>query len=200
VVEAHDHAAQWQQQSGGFVSSVAATDTVLKVGICAPGSVLYGEIVEFLYREADLLDSNRFGDWLHLLAEDIHYVMPVRTTQFRAKGDGFQDIAFFEENFISLRTRVKRLETDFAWAETPPSRTRHFVTNVLVDPGDKEGEFDVRSSFMVARTRSDQGYQLFTGQRQDVLRRSGAGDFKIADRRILIDQTVLSGSNLSIFF
>jgi hypothetical protein len=41
---------------------------------------------------------------------------------------------------------------------------------------------------------------LFTGQRQDVLRRPDAGDFKIASRRILIDQTVLSGSNLSIFF
>ena len=60
--------------------------------------------------------------------------------------------------------------------------------------------FQVRSSFMVARTRSDQGYQLFTGQRQDVLRRSDTGEFKIASRRILIDQTVLSGSNLSIFF
>jgi PAH dioxygenase small subunit len=167
---------------------------------CTPGSRFYGEIVEFLYREAELLDSNRFSDWLALLAEDIHYVMPVRTTQFRAKGEGFQDVAFFEENFVSLRTRVKRLETDFAWAETPPSRTRHFVTNVLVVPGDKEGEFNARSSFMVARTRSDQGYQLFTGQRQDMLRRSDTGDFKIVDRRILIDQTVLSGSNLSIFF
>jgi 3-phenylpropionate/cinnamic acid dioxygenase small subunit len=161
---------------------------------------VYGEIVEFLYREAELLDSNRFGDWLGLFAEDIHYVMPVRTTQFRAKGEGFQDMAFFEENFVSLRTRVKRLETEFAWAETPPSRTRHFITNILAGPGDKAGEFQVRSSFMVTRTRSDQGYQLFTGQRQDVLRRSDASDFKIASRRILIDQTVLSGSNLSIFF
>jgi PAH dioxygenase small subunit len=182
------------------VSSESSTHRALAAADCAPGSVLYGEIVEFLYREADLLDSNRFGDWLNLLAEDIHYVMPVRTTQFRAKGEGFQDVAFFEENFVSLRTRVKRLETEFAWAETPPSRTRHFVTNVLAEPSGKEGEYDVRSSFMVARTRSDQGYQLFTGQRQDVVRRFVTGDFKIASRRILIDQTVLSGSNLSIFF
>jgi len=182
------------------VRSDAAAFSADKAALCAPGSVLYGEIVEFLYREADLLDSNRFGDWLNLLTEDIHYVMPVRTTQFRSAGEGFQDVAFFEENFVSLRTRVKRLETEFAWAETPPSRTRHFITNVLAEPGGKAGEFDVRSSFMIARTRSDHGYQLFTGQRQDVLRRSDAGDFKIANRRILIDQTVLSGSNLSMFF
>lgn len=167
---------------------------------CAPGSSIYAEIVEFLYREAELLDDNQFAEWLNILTEDIHYVMPVRTTQFRAKGDGFQDVAFFEENYVSLRTRVKRLETEFAWAETPPSRTRHFITNVLAEPAEKAGEFLVRSSFMVARTRSEQGYQLFTGRRQDVLRRSDNGDLKVAERRILIDQTVLSGSNLSIFF
>jgi PAH dioxygenase small subunit len=200
VAEAHDHAAEWQQQGGCPVTAASQLRPALEPPVCTPGSPFYGEVVEFLYREAELLDSNRFSDWLALLAEDIHYVMPVRTTQFRTKGEGFQEVAFFEENFVSLRTRVKRLETDFAWAETPPSRTRHFVTNVLAAPGDREGEFNVRSSFMVARTRSDQGYQLFTGQRQDILRRPDGGDFKIADRRILIDQTVLSGSNLSIFF
>jgi PAH dioxygenase small subunit len=182
------------------VSTEASTRTAVEAVVCAPGSTIYAEIIDFLYREAELLDDNQFGDWLDMLAEDIHYVMPVRTTQFRAKGDGFQDVAFFEENYVSLRTRVKRLETEFAWAETPPSRTRHFITNVLVEPGRKHSEFNVRSSFMVARTRSDQGYQLFTGRRQDVLRRSDAGDYKVAERRILIDQTVLSGSNLSIFF
>ena len=81
------------------MTSAPSTHSSLIAADCAPGSVLYGEIVEFLYREAELLDSNRFGDWLGLLAEDIHYVMPVRTTQFRAKGEGFQDVAFFEENF-----------------------------------------------------------------------------------------------------
>lgn len=177
-----------------------AARAAIETASCAPGSTIYAEIVEFLYREAELLDDNRFAEWLNMLAEDIHYVMPVRTTQFRSKGDGFQDVAFFEENYVSLRTRVKRLETEFAWAETPPSRTRHFITNILAEPGSKGGEFFVRSSFMIARTRSEQGYQLFTGRRQDVLSRSDGSDLKVAERRILIDQTVLSGSNLSIFF
>jgi PAH dioxygenase small subunit len=198
VAQPHDDAVQWQQQSGDTVTAPA--HTAVATASCAPGSSIYAEIVEFLYREAELLDENQFAEWLNMLAQDIHYVMPVRTTQFRAKGDGFQDVAFFEENYVSLRTRVKRLETEFAWAETPPSRTRHFITNVLAEPGDKDGEFSVRSSFMVTRTRSEQGYQLFTGRRKDILRRSDNGDLKVAERRILIDQTVLSGSNLSIFF
>ncbi len=167
---------------------------------CAPGTPLYGEVVEFLYREADLLDTYRFSDWLDLFAEDIRYDMPVRTNQFRAAGEGFQEMAFFDETFVSLKTRVKRLETEFAWAETPPSRTRHFVSNILVAPGEHAGELAVRLNFMVTRTRSDQGYQFFTGRREDALRHLPGGGFKIARRRILVDQTVLTNTNLSVLF
>jgi 3-phenylpropionate/cinnamic acid dioxygenase small subunit len=52
---------------------------------------------------------------------------------------------------------------------------------------------------MVTRTRADHGYQLFTGRREDVLRLDG-GAFKIARRRILVDQTVITNSNLSVLF
>ena len=38
------------------------------------------EAEEFLYYEADLLDSRRFDEWLNLLADDIHYWMPLRRT------------------------------------------------------------------------------------------------------------------------
>jgi 3-phenylpropionate/cinnamic acid dioxygenase small subunit len=167
---------------------------------CAPGTPLYGEVVEFLYREADMLDSYRFSDWLAFFAEDVRYDMPVRTNQFRADGEGFQEMAFFDENFVSLKTRVMRLETEFAWAETPPSRTRHFVSNVLVAPGERPGELAVKLNFMVTRTRADHGYQMFTGRREDTLRRVPGGGFKIARRRIFGDQTVLTNTNLSVLF
>ena len=167
---------------------------------CSPSSALYGDIVEFLYREAELLDAYRFEDWLALFADDIRYVMPVRTTQFRAKGSGFHDVAFLDENLVSLRTRVERLQTEFAWAETPPSRTRHYVSNILAEPGATPNAFAVRSNFLITRTRADHGHQMFTGWREDVLRRDDAGGLKIAQRRILVDETVITGTNLSILF
>jgi 3-phenylpropionate/cinnamic acid dioxygenase small subunit len=167
---------------------------------CSPGTSLYGDIVEFLYREAELLDSYRYEDWLALFADDVRYFMPVRTTQFRAKGAGFHDVAFFDENLVSLRTRVQRLLTEFAWAETPPSRTRHFITNVLVEPGERPNEFLVRSNFMITRTRADHGHQMFTGWREDILRRDEMNGLKIAQRRILTDETVITGTNLSVLF
>ena len=180
--------------------SAATLSSAAAPAACASGTPLYGEIVEFLYREADLLDTYRFSDWLELFAEDVRYDMPVRTNQFRAAGEGFQEMAFFDENFVSLKTRVKRLETEFAWAETPPSRTRHFVSNVLVAPGEHAGELAVRLNFMVTRTRANQGYQIFTGRREDTLRRVLGGVFKIARRRIFSDQTVLTNTNLSVLF
>jgi 3-phenylpropionate/cinnamic acid dioxygenase small subunit len=167
---------------------------------CLPGTPLYGEIAGFLYREAELLDSYRFAEWVELFAEDVRYAMPVRTNQMRSSGSGFQEMTFFDENIVSLRTRVKRLQTDTAWAETPPSRTRHFVSNVLVAPGEKPDEWAVGLNFMVTRTRSDHGYQMFTGRREDVLRSIGGGNFLIVRRRILPDQTVLTATNLSVLF
>lgn len=167
---------------------------------CAPGSALYGEIVEFLYREADMLDSFRFGEWIELFTADVRYDMPVRINQARAEGDGFQDVGFFDDNLISLQTRVKRLQTESAWAETPPSRTRHFVSNVLVAPGANPDEFAVTLNFMLTRTRGNQGYQMFTGRREDTLRRVAGGALRIARRRIFADQTTLTSTNLSVLF
>jgi 3-phenylpropionate/cinnamic acid dioxygenase small subunit len=167
---------------------------------CIPGGQLHGEVLQFLYQEAALLDDARYAEWLALLAPDLHYVMPVRTTELRARGPGFQDFAFLDDDLQSMTTRIKRLLTETAWAESPPSRTRHYINNVLVKPGRSADEYEVSGNFLITRTRGDQGYQLFTGRREDLLRRQGSCRFLIAKRRILVDQTVITGTNLSILF
>ena len=86
---------------------------------------------QFLVEEAALLDAADYAGWLDLLTEDIRYVMPVRVTTARGAGfDSLADMDHFDEDMYSLRKRVQRLATDHAWTEDPPSRTRHFVTNV----------------------------------------------------------------------
>ena len=45
------------------------------------------------------------------------------------------EMAFFEENKQSLTARVKRLGTTSAWAEDPAPRTRHFVSNMMIEAG-----------------------------------------------------------------
>jgi hypothetical protein len=41
---------------------------------------------------------------------------------------------------------------------------------------------------------------MFAGRREDLLRRVAPFDYRIARRRILVDQTVITSTNLSVFF
>ena len=159
----------------------------------------YSRAALFLYREAQLLDDARFDDWLETLHEELVYEMPVRQSVMPKDGTGFvEGMTFLTETRNSLLTRVRRLQTEQAWAEQPGSRTRHLVANVLVARGAAEGELEVTSAFLVTRTRADLPYDLFTGERRDVLARDGEG-LLLKRRQILFDQTVMKSYNLSIF-
>jgi hypothetical protein len=100
---------------------------------------LRAEIEQFLYYEAELLDDRRFDDWLSLCADDIFYWMPMRRNRLMREvsreSTEVGELAHFEENKKSLGWRVAQLGTGMHWAEDPPSRTRHLVTNVRVLPG-----------------------------------------------------------------
>jgi 3-phenylpropionate/cinnamic acid dioxygenase small subunit len=176
---------------------------------------LIREVEQFLYREARLLDERRFHDWLQLLTDDIHYWMGNRTNRYpksskaiaildpdrydeddRTKED---ELAILDEDKSTLSARVARLDTGMAWAEDPPSRTRHLITNIEVEPGDAEAELEVYSNFIVYRSRSETEQDFYVGARRDVLRRVD-GAWKIARRKITLDQNVLLAKNVSIFF
>jgi len=167
----------------------------------SPGDSRYSEILEFLYQEAELLDTGRFSEWLELMTEDISYRMPVRVNRGRhMKPDYSEQTEIFSENIASLRMRIKRLGTDFAWAENPPSRTRHLVTNVRVRATGNPEELAVRSNILVYRNRSNSSSaDILSGERTDVMRKI-EGSWHLASRTILLDQVVVGSRNLSIFF
>lgn len=164
--------------------------------------VLQQEIEQFLYAEAELLDDGDLHRWVELFTDDVRYVMPIRTNRLRReRGQEIgkeTDLAYFDDDKQSLRARVKRLDTGMAWAEDPPSRTRHLVTNVRIEPL-ANGEYSVRSAFFLYRTRLRTDENLFVGRRHDVLRRTPEG-LRIARREILLDQNVIQAKNLSVFF
>jgi 3-phenylpropionate/cinnamic acid dioxygenase small subunit len=166
----------------------------------SPADPLYADVLEFLYHEAELLDSGRFSDWLDLLAEDLSYRLPIRLNRARAEGGDVSDqTEIFRDNRASLALRVRRLGTGYAWAETPPSRTRHLVSNVRVRATDNPHELAVSSCFLVYRSRSSEPTpDLFSGERQDLLRRTDDG-WRLARRTILLDQAVIGARHLSIF-
>jgi 3-phenylpropionate/cinnamic acid dioxygenase small subunit len=167
--------------------------------------LLQQEIEQFYYREAALLDSRAYEAWLGLMEADLRYFMPLRTTRMMREADreysGDDDFAHFDDTYATMYGRVRKALSEFGWAENPPSRTRHMVTNVMISPGSERDSYEVSSAFLVYRNRLERQVDIFAGERRDVLRRSDTGmRFKIARRTILIDQGTLMSNNLSIFF
>ncbi|HTY55559.1 MAG TPA: aromatic-ring-hydroxylating dioxygenase subunit beta [Candidatus Binataceae bacterium] len=164
-------------------------------------SDLYARIVAWVNREAELLDAGKEREWLEtMVSKEIVYQVPLRQTVERAHGTGFSDTTFhLNESYGSLMTRVVRNESGFAWAEDPPSRVRHFVTNIRVS--ELEGNrLAIKSNLLIFRTRRDQTQpQLLSGERQDVLRNED-GEFRLVGRTILLDLTVIETHNLAIIF
>ena len=158
------------------------------------------EVLAFLYHEAEVLDEGRFEEWLDLMTDDVQYRAPARLSRERATpGDRSHDMQHFWDDRETLTLRVRRLRTDFAWAEDPPSRTRHFITNVRIASDGRDDELDVRSNVLVYRNRGDTGeHELVSGERRDTLRRVG-GAWRLARREFLIDQASLANKNLAIF-
>ncbi len=160
------------------------------------------EVQEFLYFEASLLDERRYEDWLDLLTEDIHYWMPIRrTTTAKEVDQEFTQpgaMAFFDDDKNTLTMRVQRMTAGRAWAEDPPSRTRHMVFNVRVTEV-SDDDISVTCNFQLYRTRLDSEEDSWIGRREDLLRRVD-GQLKLARRHIFLEQTVILSQNMSSLF
>lgn len=167
-------------------------------------SRLQHEVEQFLYREARLLDEHRYMDWFGLLAEDIRYYMPIRTTRNAREANKEistePSFAHFDEDYSMMRSRMIKVTSEFGWAENPASRTRHLVANVIIDEV-SANELIVRSAFILYRNRLERQVDIFAGERVDVLRRvADERGFQIAKRTIMLDQSTLLANNLSVFF
>jgi len=170
--------------------------------------LLKEEVEQLLYREAELLDARRYEDWLALFTEDARYWMPMRRNvpaeepgrEFTREG---LDVNWFDEGKDTLTRRVQQIRTGVHWAEQPPSRICHMVSNVQVVGAPADGtvpaELSVTSRFLIYRNRVETETDLLVGKREDLLRRADGG-WRIARRKIVLDQSVLLVKNLTFFF
>jgi len=170
--------------------------------------LLREEIEAFLIAEADLLDARRFEDWIELFSEDLRLYMPLArnvpsealAAEYGAEG---QDANWLDEGIETLRQRVVQLATGVHWAEQPPSRTTHMISNLALtavrpDDGPAE-EVETRCRFLVYRNRLETEEYFYVGKRNDSLRRVEGG-WRISRREVYLDQNVLLAKNLSVFF
>jgi 3-phenylpropionate/cinnamic acid dioxygenase small subunit len=166
-----------------------------------PQQALWLELMQFYIREAWLLDERKLKEWLDLFTDDVLYFMPRRKNVPRREAHReltpLGDLAILEEDKRYLEMRVARLDTGMAWAEDPPSRTRHLIGNLEAAPLGN-GEVEAKTAFLVYRSHLETDHQLLSGYREDVLRKVNDA-WKVARRTIVLDANVLLDKNLSVF-
>jgi 3-phenylpropionate/trans-cinnamate dioxygenase beta subunit len=170
----------------------------------APVSLeLHHRIAQFLYLEASLLDDWRFRDWLAQLDDEVVYTMRTTVnaqTRDRRKGKQPPTTWIFNDNKDQLERRIARLETGMAWAEEPPSRTRHMISNIQITETDQADVFAVRVNYLLYRAQKERDETFYIGTRIDKVRRLDGEQWRLLAREIVLDQAVITSHNLSVLF
>ncbi len=85
-------------------------------------------IEQFLYLEAALLDTQKFDEWLGLLADNVTYLVP----NFTDDGTLAENAVILKEDRAGLQARVARLAHRWNPTRKPAPRTLHTITNVVI--------------------------------------------------------------------
>jgi p-cumate 2,3-dioxygenase beta subunit len=143
------------------------------------------DVEDFLYTEAELLDTWDLDGWLELYTADARYVIPCTGDP---DGDPSRDLVLIDDDRLRLQARVERLNSRKAHREYPHSNVRHLVTNVRLGAVDG-GELPVRASFMVWRFRGGRETSYVGGYDYRLVLDGAA--LKIRSKRVVLDMTAL---------
>jgi 3-phenylpropionate/cinnamic acid dioxygenase small subunit len=86
-------------------------------------------VEDFLFLEAELIDSQRFEEWHALFTPDGRYFVPLSDNE-----DTVHQAAIINDDPLRLEERVYHLARVPFPSQSPRSRTLHLVTNVRVRP------------------------------------------------------------------
>lgn len=135
------------------------------------GTVTDQALIEFVYREARLLDEGRFDDWLALFAPDGRYWMPLVPGQTERR----LHTSLLDEDPLLLRIRIERLRNARTFSQQPRSRCHHLLQQPTVEERDVvAGRFTLRTAFHYVEARGDE-QTLFAGWTRHTLRATAAG-------------------------
>ncbi len=90
----------------------------------------------FVYREARMLDEQRFDEWIDLFTEDGRYWMPVEWQQT----DPILTTSLMYEDKLLLRIRAERLKGNRTFSQKPKSRCHHVLQAPQIDRRDDTAE------------------------------------------------------------
>lgn len=121
----------------------------------------YRRIVDFLYREARLLDDRLWDEWLECYAPAAVYWMPAWDDDDRIVEDPQRDVSLiYYPNRDGLEDRIFRIKTERSGASMPEPRTNHHVSNVEI-VGERDGIVELRFNWHTLSHRYKETQSFF---------------------------------------
>ena len=136
------------------------------------------DVEQLLYRQADLLDTRQWQDWIDLFTPDGIYWMPPDASYKTWDGQP----AIFAEDRNLMQVRMGRVLHPDAWSQRPQWGTNHVVSNVTIGKAAKNGDLVVRSRFHMLEMRRDD-IRHFAGQYTHQLKKAKSG-YRIKLQRV----------------
>lgn len=138
---------------------------------------LRAAVEQALFHEARLLDDRRYRDWLDRFTPDCVYWVPLDLG-----GDPRRQVSYLLDDRRRMADRIGLLETGWAHAQNPPSRTVRTVSNVEAWPaasGDGYSSGDIRARCSVVVWEYRRGRLTPFASRNDYVLASVGDDWAI---------------------
>jgi 3-phenylpropionate/cinnamic acid dioxygenase small subunit len=137
------------------------------------------ELAALVYREARLLDEQRYDEWFALLAEDARYWVPLAASETDPAAS--QSIAY--EDRLLLEIRIRRLRSPKAYSMHPPPASRHVLQAPAVETLDHAANrYVTQTPFVYVEARGDDQVMLAGTVRHEL--RVADGELRIALKRV----------------
>jgi len=135
-------------------------------------------VEQFLYKQADLLDTKQWQKWIDLFTEDGIYWMPPEASYKTWEGQP----AIFAEDRNLMTVRMNRVLHPDAWSQKPLWGTNHVVSNVVIDKKSSKDNIFVKSRFHMMELRRDD-VRHFAGTYTHHLKKTKS-DYRIKLQRV----------------
>jgi 3-phenylpropionate/cinnamic acid dioxygenase small subunit len=137
------------------------------------------QVRAFLVREADLMDTYQYDDWLALWSHDGNYWVPCNEDDY----DPARHVSIIYDDYGRLQERCFRLNGDAAHSQDPPSRLCRIIGNEQVSQS-CDGQVRVRANMILVEVRA--GEKNVYGARLEYVLDEADGSFKIKRKKVIL--------------
>lgn len=148
------------------------------------------EVTQFIFHEAELMDTHQFDEWLALWCEESRYWAPCNTEEL----DPTKSVSLIYENRDQLEDRLFRLKGRHAHAQSPRSRLMRVVSNIVIESESTE-HVVVRSTFVLGEVRNGRQETLFGQSRHSLTYE--AGTVRIREKKVFLLNNNITMNNVT---